>query len=101
MIVPSISSLIVAFIKIPEIIAKYLFNTKEDDNMNAIIKHIQDHDIKMYALENDAEKEVMKQKALKPGVEQKDSEFEQLPKGHKNVAKAYEGRDAVFGDNII
>ena len=50
-VIPAISSLIVAFIKIPEIIAQYLFNTKEDDNMNSIIKNIQDYDTAMFAME--------------------------------------------------
>lgn len=50
-IIPAISSLIVAFVKIPEIIAQYLFNTKEDDNMNLIIKNIQDYDKTMFAME--------------------------------------------------
>lgn len=43
-VAPTISSLIVAFIKLPEIIARYLFNEKEDDSMNNVIKNIQDHD---------------------------------------------------------
>lgn len=50
-IVPAISSLIIAFIKIPKIIAQYLFNTKEDENMNSIIKNIQDYDTAMFAME--------------------------------------------------
>ena len=50
-VVPAISSLIVAFIKIPEIIAQYLFNTKEDENMNLIIKNIQDYDTAMFEME--------------------------------------------------
>lgn len=49
--VPAISSLIVAFIKIPEIIARYLFNAKEDKNMNLIIKNIQDYDKTMFSME--------------------------------------------------
>lgn len=36
-LVPTISSLIVAFLKIPQIIAKYLFNIEEDNLMNSII----------------------------------------------------------------
>lgn len=50
-VIPAISSLIVAFIKIPEIIAQYLFNTKEDENMNLIIKNIQDYDTAMFEME--------------------------------------------------
>lgn len=54
-IVPSISSLIVAFIKIPKIIAEYLFNVKEDNDMNSIIKNIQDYDKAMFAMEHKIE----------------------------------------------
>lgn len=50
-VVPAISSLIVAFVKIPEIIAEYLFNTKEDENMSVIIKNIQDYDKAMFEME--------------------------------------------------
>ncbi|MCM1233775.1 MAG: hypothetical protein NC489_26995 [Ruminococcus flavefaciens] len=49
--IPALTSLTVAFIKIPEIIAEYLFNTKEDENMNAIIKNIQDYDTVMFEME--------------------------------------------------
>ena len=51
-LIPAISSLIVAFIKIPEIIAKYLFNQKEDNLVNSIIKNIQDYDREMYKIEH-------------------------------------------------
>lgn len=51
-ILPAISSLIVAFIKIPKIIAKYLFNIQEDIYMNSIIKNIQIHDQSMFAMEH-------------------------------------------------
>lgn len=50
-VIPAISSLIIAFIKIPEIIAEYLFNTKEDENMSVIIKNIQDYDKAMFEME--------------------------------------------------
>lgn len=52
---PSFASLIVAFIKIPEIIAKYLFNIQEDKYMNSVIKNIQDYDKSMFALRQRAE----------------------------------------------
>lgn len=52
---PSFTSLIVAFIKIPEIIAKYLFNIQEDKYMNSVIKNIQDYDKSMFALRQRAE----------------------------------------------
>lgn len=48
--IPAISSLVVALLKIPQIIAQYLFDTKEDRFMNQIIKNIQEHDKAMYAM---------------------------------------------------
>lgn len=39
-----IVSLISAFVVIPKIIISYLFNAKEEENMTAIIKNIQDYD---------------------------------------------------------
>ena len=50
-ITPSFVSIIVAFLKIPEIIAKYLFNPEEDSNMNSVIENIQKHDKDMLELE--------------------------------------------------
>ena len=51
-VVPAISSLIVALIKIPQTIAQYLFDTEEDKFMNKIIENIQHYDLSMYAMEN-------------------------------------------------
>lgn len=77
-ILPAISSLIVAFIKIPEIIAKYLFNTQEDDNMNKIIKNIQDYDKDMFAMEHKVEEALMRNKRKSDEV--KDDEMVDSPK---------------------
>lgn len=74
-IVPAISSLIVAFIKIPEIIAQYLFNTKEDDNMNSIIKNIQDYDKAIFSIEQRIDELLMEHKDQ--GVE--DEHIEESP----------------------
>lgn len=79
-ILPAISSLIVAFIKIPEIIAKYLFNTQEDDNMNKIIKNIQDYDRDMFAMEHKVEEALMLNK--RKSDESKDDDMVDSPKEH-------------------
>lgn len=65
-ILPSISSLIVAFIKIPEIIARYLFNIKEDNYMNSVIKNIQDYDKSMFAMEHRIKELLMENKDQNP-----------------------------------
>jgi len=77
-ILPAISSLIVAFVKIPEIIAKYLFNIQEDDNMNKIIKNIQDYDKDMFAMEHKVEEALMSNK--KENEELKDVDILESPR---------------------
>lgn len=57
-LVPSMTSLIVAFIKIPEIIAEYLFNIQEDNYMNSVIKNIQDYDKSMFDIEQKMNKDL-------------------------------------------
>ena len=68
-ILPAISSLIVAFIKIPEIIAHYLFNVEEDNYMNSVIKNIQDYDKSMFAMEHKIDKMLMDNKDQEPSLE--------------------------------
>lgn len=76
-IVPAISSLIVAFIKIPEIIAQYLFNTKEDENMNSIIRNIQNYDMTMFAMEQKLNELLINNRDYDTEVE--DDNIEDLP----------------------
>lgn len=59
-IIPSLATMLVSLIKLPKIIAQYLFNPEEDKNMVAIIEKIQNYDIQMYSLENDIEHLLMK-----------------------------------------
>lgn len=68
-ILPVISSLIVAFIKIPEIIAHYLFNVEEDNYMNSVIKNIQDYDMSMFAMEHKIDKMLTNNKDQEPILE--------------------------------
>lgn len=80
-LVPTISSLIVAFLKIPKIIAEYLFNINEDNLMNSIIKNIQKYDKVMFAMEHDVEELLKKHKKLTEETE--DEEIEESPKETK------------------
>lgn len=47
-LVPSLVSLITSFIVIPKVIAKYLFNIKEENSMVEIIKSLQSYDDDLY-----------------------------------------------------
>lgn len=44
LIITALVSLISTIIAVPVTIAKFLFNTKEDDNITTLIQHTQDHD---------------------------------------------------------
>ena len=57
-VVPPLLSLIVSFIKIPEIIAKYLFNIKEDAYMTSIIENLQNYDKSIYSIEKKIEEDL-------------------------------------------
>lgn len=48
---PALSSLIVALIKIPTIITRYLFNKEEELYMKEIIKNLQDYDRDVYKID--------------------------------------------------
>ena len=82
-LVPTISSLIVAFLKIPQIIPKYLFNIEEDNLMNSIIKNIQKYDKVMFAMEHDIEELLKKHKKLTEETE--DEDIEESPKEKKEA----------------
>lgn len=80
LVIPAISSLIVAFIKIPEIIAQYLFNAEEDKNMTTIIKNIQDYDKIMFEMEQKINQLLSSHKDQ--SVEVEDDSIEESPTEH-------------------
>lgn len=60
-LIPSLATMLVSLIKLPEIIAKYLFNKKEDEHMTQIIANIQNYDVQIYSIEQEAKAFVKKQ----------------------------------------
>lgn len=50
MILSYFGTIIISLLKLPEIIAKYLFNPQEDESAVAIVKNIQKYDIRMYPM---------------------------------------------------
>ena len=71
--ISSVSSVLVAFIKLPEIIARYLFNENEDDTMNDIIKSIQNHDKDILELNyNETANKLIKQQKISKEKEKHD-----------------------------
>lgn len=59
----SFITMIVSLYKLPKIIAKYLFNKKEDDMMNEVMKNIQSYEIEAHKMEYtaalDAQKDIL------------------------------------------
>lgn len=72
----SFATMLVSIFKLPQIIADYLFNKDEDNQMIEIIKNIQQYEIDAVKLEKtvsiDAEKEIMSR-------EKSDSEMKSSP----------------------
>lgn len=60
-VITSFSTMMVSLIKLPEIIAHYLFNTEEDKNMAEIIGKIQNYDVQMFSLEQQIKSLINKQ----------------------------------------
>lgn len=54
-VLSTFATMLVSIFKLPEIIAKYLFNKKEDQWMNVVIKNIQDYEIDMLRTEHETE----------------------------------------------
>lgn len=86
------STLLVALIKLPKIIAKYLFNPKEDRDTVAIIGKIQKYDIHMNIIKNDREQYLMK----KQMVEVSDAILSE-----NNIDTSQEPSDKLTPDDII
>lgn len=61
-IIASLGTVIVSIIKLPEIIAKYLFNPKEEEDLVAVIQAMQSYDMNMLLVDNPVEKALMEQK---------------------------------------
>lgn len=60
-LISSFTTLLVSIIKLPEIIAKYLFNRKEEAHMSKIIENIQNYDVQIYSIEKEAKEFAKKQ----------------------------------------
>lgn len=71
-IIMSFSTVIVALNNLPKIIAKYLFDSNEDDSMTHIIKNIQKFEVNMHKKEIIAEK--IRLKLMGSGVDIPDKE---------------------------
>ena len=72
-IISSFATVIVALNKLPKIIARYLFDSNEDQNMTQVIKNIQDYEINM------GEKEKSKEAILMEITSESEESNEQLP----------------------
>lgn len=55
----SLGAVVISLLKLPEIIAKYLFNPEEDRDTITIVEKIQQYDISMYDMEHKIESLLM------------------------------------------
>lgn len=70
-ILPIFATMLVSLIELPRIIAKYLFNPKEERSMTHIISKIQNHDVKMYSIDNELEHLLMRNSGASTDIEPK------------------------------
>lgn len=75
---PALSSLIVALIRIPTIITRYLFNKEEEQYMKEIIKNLQDYDKDVYKIDYEITQRLENQSASEgePRVDDTMADFE-------------------------
>lgn len=67
--ITTLSTMILSIFKLPEIVAEYLFNKKEDDQMVAIIKNIQEYELQAVKVEKLA---IMEQEKEIANIEEAD-----------------------------
>ena len=65
-LVSSFGTIIISLLKLPEIIAKYLFNPQEDESAIAIVKNIQRYDIRMYPMLHNVDEKLERQTECMP-----------------------------------
>ena len=61
-LISSFGTIIISLLKLPEIIAKYLFNPKEDKSAVTIVENIQKYDLSMYAMKHNIEEKLKEEK---------------------------------------
>lgn len=92
-LITSLVGMLSLYIIIPKIIAKYLFNIKEDKNMAKIVKSIQKYDAKVFINMNkhNSENKLKKEEEAKPFM----SDLK------KNAIEVKEKEKGTFEENIV
>lgn len=73
--IPTLSTMIVSLVKIPEIITKYLFNVQEEKYMKQIIKNLQDYDKEVFGKECDINSQIAVSRSSSQNVDNTLSNF--------------------------
>ena len=84
------ATIVLSIFKLPEIIAKYLFNKKEDAQMNEVIRNIQQYELDAVKLEKTAIADAEKEMA---GRQKSDSPFEASPNASGMQPERLDGQD--------
>ncbi len=79
--ISTFSTMLLAIIKLPRIMAKYLFNKNEDKLMNKVIKNIQTYEIDATRTETNGKLDALSQKQM---AKNNDNYVEQLPINYTN-----------------
>lgn len=63
-LISSFGTIMVSLLKLPEIIAHYLFNPEEDESAVTIVGNIQKYDISMYAMKHNSDEKLAEENHL-------------------------------------
>lgn len=96
-LIPSLATMMVSLIKLPEIIAKYLFNKQEDQHMTQIIANIQNYDVQIYSIEKDVKDFLRKQQN---GVSSGEVPDRDLPGNIESPSNDDIGGGGASGNNL-
>lgn len=99
--ISSLVSLLSLYIIIPKIIAKYLFNVKEDKHMAKIVKSVQKYDAKVFANINTDEKPIMQENEKEIGEMKFMSDLKKRIEEDKNTQGEEEKKKAGGGNKKI
>lgn len=97
-IIATAVSAMTAFIKIPQIIAKYLFNKDEDIYMASIVKQIQDYD--NHTFQNEISRDIMKKHAEDSSEANPDDDIRDAPTNEPNLTDIIQSEEPYNLDEL-
>lgn len=95
--ISTLSTMVLSIFKLPQIIADYLFNKEEDNQMNEVIKNIQKYEIDAFKLERITRSDA--NEASMADLEMKESNVSALPESITSKSEELISNDLLSSTN--